>query len=124
MAKLFPSVGTGDTFSDTQIQLAQEAETLSLPPGFIGTVLHTLNRGSGLCVSGWTNAFILDVFKSDAKTRESGKDLLPALCNKMLAGQMRSPYVVAPFSPGPHSQAFGHPVRAYHFTVPRPAGNL
>ncbi len=91
VAKLFPSAGTGDTFSDAQIQLAQEAETLSLPPGFIGTVLRTLNRGSGLCVSGWTYAFILDVFTSDAETRESGKDLLPALCNKMLAGQMRSP---------------------------------
>ena len=31
MAKLFPSAGTGDTFSDAQIQLAQEAEPLSLP---------------------------------------------------------------------------------------------
>ena len=89
MAKLFPSAGTEDTFSDAQIQLAQEP--LSLPPGFIGTVLLTLNRGSGSGVSGWTNAFILDVFTSDAETRESGKDLLTALCNKMLAGQMRSP---------------------------------
>ena len=60
-------------------------------PGFIGNVLRTLNRGSGSGVSGWTNAFILDVFTSDAETRESGKDLLTALCNKMLAGQMRSP---------------------------------
>jgi hypothetical protein len=32
--------------------------------------------------------------------------------------------VVAPFSPGPHSQALGQPVRAYHFTAPRPARNL
>ena len=46
--------------------------------------LRTLNRGSGSGVSGWTNAFILDVFTSDAETRESGKDLLTALCNKML----------------------------------------
>ena len=91
VTKLFPSAGSGDTFSDAQIQLAQEAEPLSLPPGFIGTVLPTLNRGSGSGVSGWTNAFILDVFTSDSETRESGKDLLTALCNKMLAGQMRSP---------------------------------
>ena len=69
MAKLFPSAGTVDTFSDAQIQLAQEAEPLSLPPGFIGNVLRTLNRGSGSGVSGWTNAFILDVFTSDAETR-------------------------------------------------------
>ena len=27
VAKLFPSAGTGDTFSDAQIQLAQEAES-------------------------------------------------------------------------------------------------
>ena len=32
--------------------------------------------------------------------------------------------VVAPFSPGSHSLAFGQPVRAYHFTAPRPTGNL
>jgi len=91
VAKLFPSAGPGDAFSDAQIQLAQEAEPLSIPQGFIGTVLRTLNRGSGSGVSGWTNAFILDVFTSDSETRESGKDLLTALCNKMLAGQMRSP---------------------------------
>ena len=91
VAKLFPSAGSEDTFSDAQIQLAQEAEPLSLPPGFIGTVLPTLNRGSGSGVSGWTNAFILDVFTSDSETRESREDLLTALCNKMLAGQMRSP---------------------------------
>ncbi len=42
-------------------------------------------------ISGWTNAFILDVFTSNSETRESGKDLLTAMCNKMLAGQMRSP---------------------------------
>ena len=64
--------------------------SLSLPPGLIGTVLRTINRGSGSGVYGWTNAFIPDVFTSDAETRKSGKDLLTALCNKMLTGQMRS----------------------------------
>ena len=103
MAKLFPSAGTGDTFSDAQIQLAQEAEPLSLPPGFIGTVLRTLNRGSG------SAGIILDVFTSDAATRKSGKDILTALCNKMLAKQMRLPLWLLYFSPGPHPQPSDNP---------------
>ena len=118
VAKLFSSAGTGDTFSDAQIQLAQEAEPLSLPPGFIGTVLRTLNRGSG------SAGIILDVFTSDAATRKSGKDVLTALCNKMLAEQMHLPLWLLYFSPGPHPPDFGQPVRAYHFTAPRPARNL
>jgi hypothetical protein len=92
VAKLFPSAGTYDTSSVTLTSSwPRRPNPLSLPLGFIGTVLRTLNRGSGSGVSGWTNAFILDVFTSDAETRESEKDFLTALCNKMLAGQMRSP---------------------------------
>ena len=91
MTQLFPPAGERDTFSDAQIQLAQETAPLILPPGFIGTILPSLNRGSGSGVSGWTNAFILDVFASDTETRGLGVNLLTELCNKMLAGQMRSP---------------------------------
>ena len=91
VAKLFPPAGDRDTFSEAQLQEAQATAPLSLPPGFIGTVLPTLNRGSGSGVSGWTNAFILDVFTGVTDTRGTGVDLLTDLCNKMLAGQMRSP---------------------------------
>ena len=91
VATLFPSAGARDTFSDAQLQQAQASAPLSLPPRFIGTILPTLNRGSGSGVSGWTNAFILDVFAGGTDTRGTGVDLLTDLCNKMLAGQMRSP---------------------------------
>ena len=94
VAKLFPSAGDRDTFSEAQLQQAQASAPLSLPAGFIGTILlPTLNRGgSGSGVSGWTNAFILDVFAGGTDIRGTGVDLLTDLCNKMmLAGQMRSP---------------------------------
>jgi hypothetical protein len=91
VAKLFPPANELDAFSDAQLQQAQATAPLSLPPGFLGTVLPTLNRGSGSGVSGWTNAFILDVFAGDLDTRAAGANLLTDLCNKMLAGQMRSP---------------------------------
>ena len=91
VTQLFPSAGERDTFSDTQIQQAQETDPLILPPGYIATILPSLNRGSGSGVSGWTNAFILDVFTSDTETRDIGVNLLTELCNKMLAGQMQSP---------------------------------
>jgi hypothetical protein len=91
VAKLFPPANELDAFSDAQLQQAQATAPLSLPPGFLGTVVPTLNRGSGSGVSGWTNAFILDVFAGDLDTRAAGTNLLTNLCNKMLAGQMRSP---------------------------------
>ena len=91
VAKLFPPANELDAFSDAQLQQAQATAPLSLPPGFLGTVLPTLNRGSGSGVSGWTNAFILDVFAGDLDTHAAGTNLLTDLCNKMLAGQMRSP---------------------------------
>ena len=59
VADLFPSAGERDTFSEAQVQHAHETPPLSLPPGYIGTILPSLNRGSGSGVSGWTNAFIL-----------------------------------------------------------------
>ena len=90
VAQLFPPAGARDRFSDEQLQQAQATAPLSLPPGYISTILPTLNRGSGSGVSGWTNAFILDVFAGDTDTRSIGLDLLTDLCNKMLAGQMRS----------------------------------
>jgi hypothetical protein len=68
VTQLFPSAGERDTFSDTQIQQAQETDPLILPPGYIATILPSLNRGSGSGVSGWTNAFILDVFTSHTET--------------------------------------------------------
>ena len=91
VAKLFPPAGARDTFSEAQLHQAQATAPLSLPPGYISTILPTLNRGSGSGVSGWTNAVILDVFAGDVATRGTGADLLTDLCNKMLAGQMRSP---------------------------------
>jgi hypothetical protein len=92
VTELFSSAGERDTFSGTQIQLAQETDPLILPPGYIATILPLLNHGSGSDVSGWTNAFILDVFfTSDTETRDIGINLLTELCNKMLAGQMQSP---------------------------------
>ncbi len=91
VTQLFPSAGERDTFSDTQIQLAQETDPLILPPGYIATILPSLNRGSRSGIAGWTNAFILDVFTSDTETRNVGVNLLTELCNKMLAGQMQSP---------------------------------
>ena len=89
--ELFPPAGEGDPFSAEQFQLAQESEALVLPPGYIGSVLPSLNRGSGSGVSGWTNAFILNVFAGAAETREAGTNVLTDLCNKMLAGRLRSP---------------------------------
>ena len=91
VADLFPSAGERDTFSEAQVQHAHETPPLSLPPGYIGTILPSLNRGSGSGVSGWTNAFILDVFGYGADTRDIGTNLLTDLCNRMLAGKMRSP---------------------------------
>jgi hypothetical protein len=90
VADLFPPGGDQDRFSDAQFQLAQETAPLCLPPGFIDTILPTLNRGSGSGVSGWTNAFLLDVFAGVPDTRGAGVNLLTDLCNKMLAGEMRS----------------------------------
>ena len=55
------------------------------------TILPSLNRGSGSGVSGWINAFILDVFISDTETRDIWVNLLSELYNKMLAGQIQSP---------------------------------
>ena len=74
VAKLFPPAGDRDTFSEAQLQQAQATTaSLSLPPGVIGTIiLPTLNRGSGSGVSGWTNAFILDIFTGDTDTRGTG----------------------------------------------------
>jgi hypothetical protein len=91
VTQLFPSEGERDTFSDMQIQQAQETDPLILPPGYIATILPSLNRGSGSGVSGWTNAFIFDVFTSDTETHDIGVNLLIELCNKMLARQMQSP---------------------------------
>ena len=101
--------GARDTFSDEQIQQPQETDPLILPPKFIGTILPSLNHGSELGVSGWTIvAFILYVFMSDTETRDKGVDLLTNLCNKIFAGNMRSPF--APCT--------GHPL------PPQSAGNL
>ena len=79
VARLFPPAGARDTFSEDQLQQALATAPLSLPPGFIGTILPTLTRGSGSGVSGWTNAFILDVFTGDTDTRGTGVDLLTDL---------------------------------------------
>jgi len=70
VTQLFPSAGDRNTFSDAQIQLAQETDSLILPHGYIASILlPSLNRGSVTDVSGWTNAFILDVFTSDTEFR-------------------------------------------------------
>ena len=47
VTQLFPSAGDRDTFSDAQIQLAQETDPLILPPGYIASILPSINRGSG-----------------------------------------------------------------------------
>ena len=133
VATLFPSAGARDTFSDAQLQQAQASAPLSLPPRFIGTILPTLNRGSGSGVSGWTNAFILDVFAGGTDTRGTGVDLLTDLCNKMLAGQMRSPLwllsrlVLIPKPPDPSAAPTTPSVRTGaidHLTPSWPSGNL
>ena len=113
--QLFPSAGDRDTFSNAHIQLAQKTD----PSGYIASILRSLNRSSGSGVSGWTDAFILDVFTSDTGTRDIGVNLLIDLCNKMLAGQMQSPLWLlsrlvliskpadcpfAPFAPGANPQ--------------------
>jgi hypothetical protein len=64
VASLFPPAGDADRFSDAQFDLAQETSPLCLEPGFISSILPSLNRGSGSGVSGWTNAFILDSWMS------------------------------------------------------------
>jgi hypothetical protein len=91
VASLFSPAGDADRFTDAQFDLAQEASPLCLEPGFISPILPSLNRGSGSGVSGWTNALILDVFSGTADPRNVGTCLLTDLCNKMLAGHMRSP---------------------------------
>ena len=111
VASLFPPAGDADRFSDAQFDLAQETSPLCLEPGFISSILPSLNRGSGSGVSGWTNAFILDVFTGAAAPRNVGTCLLTDLCNKMLAGHMRSPLwllsrlVLIPKPPDPPSSA-------------------
>ncbi len=63
----FCSEGDADRFSDAQFDLAQETSPLCLEAGFISSIIPSLNRGSGSGVSsGWTNAFILDVFSGTA----------------------------------------------------------
>ena len=90
VAQLFPAASARDSFSDAQVQLAHDTEPLILPPGYIGSILPSLSRGSGSGISGWTNAFILDVFVGGTEKRDTGVNLLTDLCNKMLAGQMQS----------------------------------
>ena len=106
VAKLFPPAGDRDTFSEAQLQEAQATAPLSLPPAFIGTVLPTLNRGSGSGVSGWTNAFILDVFTGVTDTLGTGVDLLTDLCNKSKCGRRSgSSLVPKPSDPSVTSNA-------------------
>ncbi len=99
---LFPPAGDEDRFSDAQFDLARETPTpICLEPGFISSILPSLNHGSGSGVSGWTNAFIWDVFSGAAAPRGVGTCLLTDLCNKMLAGQMRSPLWLLSHFQGP-----------------------
>jgi hypothetical protein len=110
VASLFPPAGDADRFSDA-FDLAQESYPLCLEPGFISSNLPSLNRGSGSSVFGWTNAFILEVFSGAAAPRNVRTCLLTDLCNKMLAGYMRSPLwllsrlVLIPKPPDPPSCA-------------------
>ena len=67
----FCSEGDADRFSDAQFDLAQETSPLCLEAGFISSIIPSLNRGSGSGVSGWTNAFILDVFSGTAATDQN-----------------------------------------------------
>ena len=90
VSNLFPPASESDILRPDQVQQAQGTAPLRLPPGYICSVLPSLSRGSGSGVSGWTNAFILDVYCGDADTRGVGVNLLTDMCNKMLAGEMRS----------------------------------
>jgi len=90
VSNLFPPASAKDNFSPAQVQQAQDTAPLRLAPGYIANILPSLSRGSGSGVSGWTNAFILDVYCGDVDTRGVGVNLLTDLCNKMLAGDMRS----------------------------------
>ena len=77
------------------------------PPDYIVSIFPSLNRGLGSGgVSGWTNAFILDVFTSDTETRDIGVNLLITdLCNKQDARWTDAVSSLAPFAPGPYPQA-------------------
>ena len=111
VASLFLPAGDADRFSNAQFDLlAQETFPLCLKPGFISSILPSYNRGSGSDVSGWTNAFLLDVFSgAAAPPRNVGTCLLTDLCNKNFAGHMRLPLwllsclVLIPNPPTHHS---------------------